>query len=264
VDNADIDRLAHLNYLSFSRESSLWSNDGAVHEGDGVLLLAAPIDFPFVINAAHRTDPKADPAEVIGRADEFFDRWSRGYTLVTGPWDQDLAEHARSAGLDPFGATPEMVCRQRLPEVDLADGVELRWADDESTMADAVAVNAEAYPTLGLPAEAVPRMMERLDLMLEPHLGTVVAYEGDTALATAQAMLSHGIAGVFWVGTVEAARGRGLGEAVCRAVTNWAFDRGAAFQSLEASPMGEPIYARMGYEERYRLTEWYRKPAAER
>ena len=31
-----------------------------------------------------------------------------------------------------------------------------------------------------------------------------------------------------------------------------------AAQSLEASTMGEPIYARMGYEELYRYTSWFR------
>jgi hypothetical protein len=38
-----------------------------------------------------------------------------------------------------------------------------------------------------------------------------------------------------------------LGEAVTRTVTDWAFDAGAAAVCLQASNMGEPIYARMGY-----------------
>jgi len=77
-------------------------------------------------------------------------------------------------------------------------------------------------------------------------------------VAAAQTLLSHGIAGVYWVGTVEGARSRGLGEAVTRAVTNAAFDRGATANSLQASPMGEPIYRRMGYEEIYRYTTYTR------
>ena len=121
-----------------------------------------------------------------------------------------------------------------------------------------MAVNAAAYQTLGMPVEALLDSVQRFDRVLEPHIATVVAYDGDEPIAAAQAALSHGIAGVFWVGTLEAARGRGLGEAVCRWVTNWAFDHGAGAQSLEASTMGEPIYARMGYEELYRYTSWFR------
>jgi hypothetical protein len=41
-------------------------------------------------------------------------------------------------------------------------------------------------------------------------------------------------------------------------VTNWAFDQGARAQSLQASTMGEPIYARMGYEELYRYRSYLR------
>jgi predicted GNAT family acetyltransferase len=70
-------------------------------------------------------------------------------------------------------------------------------------------------------------------------------------VAAAQTLLSHGIAGVYWVGTVDDARGRGLGEAVTRAVTNAAFDLGARANTLQASIMGEPIYRRMGYETLY-------------
>jgi hypothetical protein len=258
VDDETLDRLAHLNYLAFARESSLWSDRGEVREADGVLVFAAGTDFPFMLNGAARTDPGVAPADVLAVADEFFRGRGRSYTLTTGPGDDDLATGADAAGLWAFGSAPEMVCRERLPDVEPPEGIELRRATTEADVADALAVSAPAYGSLGMPPEALTEMIDRLDRVLEPHVATVVAYDGDQPLASAQAMLSHGIAGVFWVGTVEAARGRGLGEAVCRWVTNWAFDQGAAAQSLEASTMGEPIYARMGYEERYRYTSWFR------
>lgn len=259
MDDETLGRLAHLNYLAFARESALWSDRGVVEEGDGLLLHASGCDFSFVLNATYRTDPGVAPVDVLARADEFFGRFDRGYTLVTGPWDQDLAAHAEAEGLWAFGNTPEMVCRQRLADIDPPAGVELRRATTEAEVADALAVNGPAYASLGMPEEVIGQAIDRLDRVLEPHLATVVAYDGGQPVATAQAMLSHGVAGVFWVGTTEAARGRGLGEAVCRWVTNWAFDEGAAAQSLEASPMGEPVYARMGYEELHRYTSWFRE-----
>jgi ribosomal protein S18 acetylase RimI-like enzyme len=53
---------------------------------------------------------------------------------------------------------------------------------------------------------------------------------------------------VGWVGTLPSFRRRGLGEIVTRAVTNAAFDLGADIVVLEASPMGLPLYEKMGYE----------------
>jgi hypothetical protein len=258
VDDTTLGRLAHMNYLAFARESTLWSDRGVVHDGDGVLLHASGADFPFVVNGAYRTDPTASPADVLGAADEFFGRWDRGYTLVTAPWDEDLAAHAEAEGLWAFGTSPEMVCRERLADVDPPEGIVLRQATTEADLADFLIVGSAAYASLGMPVEVMPAAIERLERLLEPHLATVVAYQDDEPVAAAQAMLSHGIAGVFWVGTLEAARGKGLGETVCRWVTNWAFDEGAAAQSLEASTMGEPIYARMGYEELHRYTSWFR------
>jgi hypothetical protein len=65
-------------------------------------------------------------------------------------------------------------------------------------------------------------------------------------------LLSHGIAGVYWVATLESVRGQGLADLVTRVVTNRGFELGAAVNTLQASPMGESIYRRMGYEELYR------------
>ena len=71
-----------------------------------------------------------------------------------------------------------------------------------------------------------------------------------------------GVGFVGWVGTTEAARGRGAGAAITVAATNAAFDRGARLASLQASPMGESIYARLGYRELFNYRLWARaRPA---
>jgi ribosomal protein S18 acetylase RimI-like enzyme len=71
---------------------------------------------------------------------------------------------------------------------------------------------------------------------------------------------THRAAGVYWVGTVAGGRQRGLGEHCTRVVTNAAFERGAQVVALEASPMGFPIYERMGFETVDRV-QWYLTPA---
>ena len=258
MDDATLARLAHLNYLTFGRDSALWSDAGRAEEGGGVLLHRSGTEFPFVFNGAYRTDPALDPPDVVARGDAFFGP-DRGYTLVTGPGDEDLATHLEAMGLWSFGHSPEMVCRQRLADVERADGIELRRATDEAGIADFVTIGSAAYPSLGMPETAMAEAITRFDRVLEPHIAVVVAYDDDDEpVAAAQAVLSHGIAGVYWVGTLEAARGKGLGEAVCRWVTNWAFDQGAAAQTLQASTMGEPIYLRMGYGTIHRYTSWLR------
>jgi len=258
MDDETLARLAHLNYLGFGREAALWSDRGAIEEGGGVAGFRSGTEFPFVFNGAARTDPAVAPADVLARADDFFGP-GQGYTLVTHPeHDQDLHAHAEALGLFAFDTSPEMVCRQRLADVGRTDGIVLRRATDEAGIADFVGVGSAAYPSLGMPDTAMSEAIDRYDRVLDPHIAVVVAYDDGRPVAAAQALLSHGIAGVYWVGTLEAARGQGLGEAVCRWVTNWAFDQGAAAQTLQASTMGESIYLRMGYETIYRYTSWFR------
>ena len=73
------------------------------------------------------------------------------------------------------------------------------------------------------------------------------------SVAGAQVVLfADGRGYVAWVSCADAARGRGLGDTVTRAVTNEAFRRGADLVTLEASQFGEHTYARMGYREIYR------------
>ncbi|HVC70673.1 MAG TPA: GNAT family N-acetyltransferase [Acidimicrobiales bacterium] len=90
------------------------------------------------------------------------------------------------------------------------------------------------------------------------HVIAVVAYADEQPVAAAMTLLSHGIAGVYWVGTVEGARRSGLGRAVTSSVTNASFAHGAGVVTLQASTMGEPIYRSMGYRTLYHYQNWVR------
>lgn len=259
VDEA---RLGHLNLIEFSRESARWGVGGKVQENDGVVLFAAGTWLPVLANGAFRLDERVPAASVVAQADEFFGSLGRGYTVMTrtGGVDDDLAATCGDAGFTEFGdPSPEMVCRQRVEQRAAPDGVRLEWVTTVDALNDFAAVNADAYATYGMPADVLPDIFSRPERVLDsPHIVSVVAYDGDAPLAAAMTLLSHGIAGVYWVGTVDAGRRRGLGELVTAAVTNAAFDRGALCNTLQASVMGEPIYRRMGYEELYRYRSFVR------
>ena len=131
--------------------------------------------------------------------------------------------------------------------------VDVRWVDDESGVADFFAVGAAAYTSVGLPEHVAIEAMRDPARFLEPHIHAVLASLDGVPVAGAMTLLSHGIAGVYWVATLDSARGRGLADLVTRLVTNRGFDLGAAVNTLQASPMGEAIYRRMGYETIHRV-----------
>ena len=97
-------------------------------------------------------------------------------------------------------------------------------------------------------------------MLEDPAASIVVARRADQPVATAMVYESDGVASLQWVGTVPSARGTGLGALVTVAPTNLAFDHGASSCSLQASPMGESVYLRLGYETIYHYDEYVRWP----
>lgn len=261
--SARLRRLGHLNLIEYCRETARWSGrDGAIEERDGLLLFATGSDFPVLVNGAFALDPTIAPADLLDVADRWFGGRGRGYTVLTGAVEGDaaLAAAAEARGMLPVLRMPEMMVRAPVEERPLPAGLDLRWVDDDATRADFVAVQAGAYTTYGMPPDVVPRVISDGRAFTEPQVQSVVAYLDGDPVAGAQTVLSHGIAGVYWVGTLAEARGRGLGDAVTRAVTNRAFSLGATANSLQASSMGEAIYARMGYEPVYQYVGHVRFP----
>ena len=265
----------HANCIEYAREGARGSGaEGQLVEHDGVVLFAGGSDFPVLANGAFRVDPSVPAAAVVERADAWFAERGRGWSIGTTSWrgaDEDLIEAALARGLLTVTDQPAMVCDERLPDALPPEGIELRvltTADETRAfvaMADqarvlttaaetraSVATADQAHTSLRLPAGIIPAMAGPTPRIPPPHLVTVGAFDGDELVSGAQVLFSHGIAGVYCVGTTESARGRGLAELVTRTVTNLGFDGGAPVVTLQASSMGEPIYRRMGYRDLYR------------
>jgi len=241
--------LADLNYVEAMRDQTRCAG-GTIVEEEGVVMMLGPGPHP-ILNNAVRMDESTDAGDCIELLTDYYGAYRHGYTLIlrNANDDSDLKAFAKDAGMVPLMSPPEMVCTSRLPGADLPAGVEIRRVRDAEDLADFRDVAEDAWSTYGIPAE-VTRAIFRGDAFLDaPHIVGVVGYADGAAASCALAHLSHGIAGLYWVSTVGSARGRGLGEACTRAVTNLGFDMGARMVSLQASPMGLPIYQRLGFEQ---------------
>ena len=65
------------------------------------------------------------------------------------------------------------------------------------------------------------------ETIIAPHIAAFVAYMGAEPVACAMTLVSHRVAGVFYVATVEHARRRGLGDALTRMAARTGFEMGA-------------------------------------
>lgn len=241
--------LADLNHHEAYRELTRRAG-GIVLDDGGITCWAGVHPLPVLANAVVRTDPRVAARDVLVRGQRFFLEHRRGFSVIlSGEADADLRPVCEAAGLTLTGASPGMVLDRRLPDASTPAGVTVAAVETDADAREFARIAGEAYATLGMPHDCAPALLGRLAVLRAPHVTSVLARVDGTPAAGAMVILTHGAGGIYWVGTTPAARGRGLGELVTRIVGNLAFDLGARTVVLQASPMGEPIYRRMGYRE---------------
>jgi hypothetical protein len=250
LDPADIAERGHQNLIEFCRQSACWGEGGEVRESLDVVMYASGSSALASYNGAFRLHPGVSAEALLDEADEYFLPAGRVYSIKvrdTGE-DDDLEAACRRRRMVSFSEpSPHMALCKRLPAAPLPPGLELRSVTTESDVVDFRRVSAESYRAEYPPEEIEALFSYPAGLLAASGVITLVGYLDTRPVAAAQALVSHDIGGVYWVGAVDDVRGRGIGEAVSRAVTNASFNRSARACVLQTSRMGETIYRRLGY-----------------
>lgn len=246
-------RDAHLNMIESSRRLFGLDPGAELEVGDGWLFAAGSASHPVISNAAFRLDDGLDAEELIERARAFFAPRKRGFAVWARAGtseDADLVDAAERAGLKNVYETPEMVREGAPVEQLLPDGVGLRRVTSAEDAAHYWEIAISSYASIGFPPE-VFAFYENDEVLWSDGVAAFLADLDGRPAGISMTIVTHGVAGIYWVGATEEARGRGLGRAVTAAAVNAGLEMGATSASLQASPMGEPIYRRMGFETIY-------------
>jgi ribosomal protein S18 acetylase RimI-like enzyme len=237
----DIARAAALNEQELWREMVRWSGGRIVEDG-GVLLVSGPSSY---LRVAIRVDPQVEGAAVVARATDFF-AGAPFLVLARRPDDDDIERAAEAQGFRA-GWTERPMALAAPPEPrPLPDEIELRVVADEQGVLDYGRVVAAANDDPG-ERERAPLLFHD-ETILAPHIAAFVAYLDGEPVSCAMTLVTHRVAGVFYVATVERARRRGLGDSLTRTAARGGFELGAAAAWLGASEMGAGLYRRIGFE----------------
>ena len=129
----------------------------------------------------------------------------------------------------------------------LPSDIEIRSVVDDGGRDEYGRLMVSAFGVYGTSAESTAEHFTTLASVHGPATQAYLAYRRGRAVAGATLYMAHGVGGVGWVGTLPEEFGHGYGSAVTRTVIEEGLSRGADFMNLQASPMGEPMYRRMGF-----------------
>ncbi len=247
ITHADEVTLADLNFAEMCRGITRAAG-GRIHEIDGLLMWSGTHPSPALVNGLIRTrDERPSANEILDLADSWFAEVGHGYTMhVRVGRDDDLETAVKARGLMHMLDLPVMVYSGPVPEKQVPQGFTIDRVTNASGVSDLVTAVGEPFE---LPEE-VASVFARPEAALSPFTAAMIARDqAGRPVSGAWTLVSHGVAGIGFVGTLESVRGRGLGTAVTWAAMRAGYEIGATRAALQASPMGRSVYARMGYAE---------------
>src|SRR6185369_4396008 len=98
----------------------------------------------------------------------------------------------------------------------------------------------------GLPVDLCHRVISKT-LIDTPGVAVFTGLIERQPVSTAMLAVTDGVAGVYNVATADPNRGRGYGAALTWAAVAEGARRGCRIASLQSSPLGLPVYERMGF-----------------
>ena len=240
-DRDELGRLADANL------AGAWANIGG-HGGE----VGGSPDCPFVatglpvafFNGVYATGPVDNPDQLIADATAFMAERGVPWLLwVRQGVDDALLDAGRRAGLTDAGGPPAMALSV-IPEIPpFPDGLEITVVRDVAGLEIARDLGACGFE---MPREFID-VLAAESMLDDPTVVMVTGSVHDVPVSTALVGVTGSTAGIYNVATPPEHRRRGYGEALTWAAVAEGRRLGCDHSVLQASPMGAPVYRRMGY-----------------
>jgi hypothetical protein len=206
-------------------------------------------------NRAFLKVPDGDLTAAFERAEAYF----RGVELpfaftVRSDREAQCAAALGAAGYERQAETPAMVLAPIRDELPSIPDLEIR---EVTAGEDLVRFQETTFEGFGLPRQAGHLFITE-QFLHTPGVRLYLGLVGGEPACTSSVVPTNGIAGIYWVSTLEAHRKRGLGAVITWAAVRGGIEGGCHTASLQASAAGEPVYARMGFDTPFHYVKYGR------
>jgi GNAT superfamily N-acetyltransferase len=266
VRDTSVESLAKANEASFSEGFAACARafGGEVYQSSDLLWCAA---IPGMAGWNRVLYANLTPETLESRIEWVLERARALNTPVIwniGPstYPNDLGSHLLRHGFTDSGEEAAMgVALARLPDaVPLQGGVTVERVTDNASLEQWAQTMCLGFGAPLAAAAPIFTAIARDAANSSPAAYYYLARLHDEPVATAGLTLAAGVASVFTVATVHAARRQGIGAAITLAPLLYARTLGYAVGVLQATEMGYPVYARLGFTEQFRYGSFYWQP----
>jgi ribosomal protein S18 acetylase RimI-like enzyme len=202
------------------------------HDGFTLLDLGGPggsINFLSIYS-------EPDPERIVAAVLSFFG--DAGFAIgVESDTAPAFEERLQAHGWRIDEVEPSMLLRP-IPEIPAApDGLVIRHVSTEAELDDFIRITKTGR-----------RWIPSLAAACDPAVALFVGYVDDTPVATSRINVLGDVGDINGVETLPAYRRRGIGTALTWAAVAAGRDRGCTAITLSASPIGYPVYLKMGFQ----------------
>ncbi len=226
------------------------SREGALHLHSGAQV--APFNPTIVRELPDDVDALLDDAAAFHEQHE-----SPAWVVAVRATDAArFGGAAEARGFNVAEDSPFMVL-DRIPASGPVADLQIERASDLAGVRAHFDVVSRSF---GMPLDLIEMVISEAFVTERAHL--FIGELDGVPVASSMLVVSDGAgvrcAGIYNVGTLESHRRRGLGEAMtAHAAEIGRRDHGCVVATLQASPMGYPVYERMGYREVTRWQRWH-------
>ena len=170
----------------------------------------------------------------------------------------DLGDYLGDYGFAPWGESTLMAADLYALKEGVAGprGLSIRQVEDRESLRIWCRTTAEGFAIQGSAGALLEWFEGGVDLGLP--LLFYVAYMEGRPVATSLLLLAEGVAGIYFVATLPAARRRGIGYSVTLEPLREARRMGYGVGVLQASNAGAPVYRKMGFLESCKMRSYVR------